>query len=522
MRPGPVAAQILQPKVAMSMLRRGYHPAEIQQTLVDITLEVNAEDNPDWTRSQEDRDVYARVKWTVDKFCSEYDRDKDGDVPPWLHADLHADWLRVVDAGLAPQITRNGARWYARRPQTANGEQSADGEAHNAGGGADNAGSSHNGNRKRRADKRPHLRDITLTWWKPIDPATFPAREWLYGRHYQRQSVSLTTAPGGSGKTSADLLDAVAMATCRNLAGVQPEQRLRVWYHNAEDNLLEIQRRVLAICQRFNIDQAELDSWLIVTTCEQFDLKVANGFNDLKLDEAMLEAIFVKIQELQIDVAIFDPLINLHTTDEYNNVKMAQVLGAFRSIAHAENCAIEVAQHTRKHPAGVTGDYTGADGRGAGSVRDAARSQRVLNVMSRDEAEKHRIPEHERRLYVRVDIDKANNSPPQAAAWLRIANVPLPNGDEVGVVEPWVYPGAAGPDDPTRTAAEAGRYLVHDASAPVHPAGAVRQPPAKSGELRPAPIRRRPCCHRGKGRQRGPEGSHGAAVLGRTNNCNRE
>jgi hypothetical protein len=364
----------------------------------------------------------------------------DGLKPFLIHHDTYG-WI-IRQEGRAPNGSKNGDNGNSDNGNSNKGEHAEDGARHSRNGG-------------KRADKRPHLRDVTLSWWKPIDPATFPAREWLYGRHYQRQSVGLTTAPGGSGKTSADLLDAVAMATCRNLVGVQPEQRLRVWYHNAEDSLLEIQRRVLAICQRFNIDQAELDGWLIVTTCEQFDLKVANGFNDLKLDEATLEAISAKVQELQIDVAFLDPLINIHTTDEYNNVKMAQVLGALRSIAQAENCAIEVAQHTRKHPAGTTGDYTGADGRGAGSVRDAARSQRVLNIMSKEEAERNCIPEHERRLYVRIDIDKANNSPPQAAAWLRIANVSLPNGDEVGVVEPWSYPGASGPDSPARAAAEA-------------------------------------------------------------------
>ncbi len=426
-----------------ALIWRAWHPDKVLDYLLEPTLKVWGGD-----KEQQAATILGRIKSTVKNlFMAEYDP-ASGEIPRWLAEEFHGDWAAALAQGKRPCLSRNGRGWHIR---AYGGDE---GEAKEDGGEAGGEGARHNGNGRRRADKRPHLKDVTLSWWKPIDPATFPAREWLYGRHYQRQSVGLTTAPGGSGKTSLDLLDAVAMATCRNLTGVQPEQRLRVWYHNAEDNQLEIERRVLAICQRFDIDQAELGGWLVVTTCEQFDLKVANGFNDLKLDEAILEAMATKIQALEIDVAVFDPLINLHTTDEYNNVKMAQVLGALRSVAQAENCAIEVAQHTRKHPAGMTGDYTGADGRGAGSVRDAARSQRVLNVMGKDEAEKHHIAEHERRLYVRVDIDKANNSPPQAAAWLHIANVTLPNSDEVGVVEPWVYPGAAGPDDPARAAAE--------------------------------------------------------------------
>jgi hypothetical protein len=452
MKPDAASVEEVQRRVALSRLQRGHYPQDIFDDLIEHTMTVADAAGLGWSRAVEIGKVSKRITDAFKYATKEWTRG----IPPWLPGAFHIGWMRVEAEGQRPILVNREDGWYIRQAGRAGNGENGNGENGNGDAGKrPDDGPRRNGNGGKRADKRPHLKDVTLSWWKPIDPVTFPAREWLYGRHYQRQSVGLTTAPGGSGKTSADLLDAVAMATCRNLAGVQPEQRLRVWYHNAEDNLLEIQRRVLAICQRFNIDQSELDGWLIVTTCEQFDLKVANGFNDLKLDEAVLEAITAKIQELQIDVAILDPLINIHTTDEYNNVKMAQVLGALRSIAQAENCAIEVAQHTRKHPAGTTGDYTGADGRGAGSVRDAARSQRVLNIMSKEEAQKNCIAEHERRLYVRIDIDKANNSPPQAAAWLRIGNVSLPNGDEVGVVEPWVYPGAPGPDTPARAAAEA-------------------------------------------------------------------
>jgi hypothetical protein len=52
-----------------------------------------------------------------------------------------------------------------------------------------------------------------------------PPREWLYGRHYQRGVVSGTVAPGGRGKSSLVMVEAVAMATCRNLLGEQPAAR---------------------------------------------------------------------------------------------------------------------------------------------------------------------------------------------------------------------------------------------------------------------------------------------------------
>jgi len=76
-----------------------------------------------------------------------------------------------------------------------------------------------------------------------------------------------------------------------------------------------------------------------------------------------------------------------HGTNESDNGKMNQIVGIFRSIAQSENCAFEIEQHTRKPAAGVQGDYTGHDGRGA-----ALRAQRVLNHMSKEDAAAHGIP----------------------------------------------------------------------------------------------------------------------------------
>jgi len=76
-----------------------------------------------------------------------------------------------------------------------------------------------------------------------------------------------------------------------------------------------------------------------------------------------------------------------HGTNESDNGKMNQIVGIFRSIAQSENCAVEIEQHTRKPAAGVQGDYTGHDGRGA-----ALRAQRVLNHMSKEDAAAHGIP----------------------------------------------------------------------------------------------------------------------------------
>ena len=68
------------------------------------------------------------------------------------------------------------------------------------------------------------------------------------------------------------------MATCRDLLGEQPTQRLKVWFHNGEDNLEELRRRVAAICQHYSIPLGELEGWLFLTSGDEVPLRVATGY----------------------------------------------------------------------------------------------------------------------------------------------------------------------------------------------------------------------------------------------------
>lgn len=284
------------------------------------------------------------------------------------------------------------------------------------------------------------LTKLRLRAFVPIDPATLPPRAWLYGRHYQRRTVGVTASPGGSGKTSLVMVEAVAMATIRNLLGEQPPERLRVWYHNGEDSRDELNRRLLAICQHYKIPQEELVGYFFLTSGNEFPLRVAKGYNDLKIDTPLLERICEEVADNKIDVVILDPLVTLHNVSESDNNRMDTVVRLFAAIADEQDCAFELEHHTRKLRAGDT-ELDGDDMRGASAIRDAVRAARVLNHMSMTDAMQLAIPEHERLLYFRVDKAKGNNAPPSQAVWRRFVNVELTNGDDVGVVVPYALPG---------------------------------------------------------------------------------
>jgi RecA-family ATPase len=239
------------------------------------------------------------------------------------------------------------------------------------------------------------------------------------------------------------MVEAVAMGTCRNLLGEQPEERLRVWYHNGEDSLEELHRRLGAICLHYGISQEELRDWLFVTSGNEVPLRVAKGYSSLEIDERLRRQIADAVADNQIDVAILDPLVTLHGVPEGDNMKMYAVVSIFAGIANSCGCGFELAHHTRKMLAGNGAvDYTVDDARGASSIRDAVRAVRLLNHMSQADADLTGVLQADRMSYFRVDRAKANNAPPaRVATWRKFVNVDLPNGDEVGVVTPWDFPG---------------------------------------------------------------------------------
>ena len=441
--PGDSSIHRTQLQVSASLLRSGIPVEDAVPQILEATRHAVAGDAhaASWKWDKE--------RWKIERLC--YDHvSKNPELAGTLPNKLYAAWMDRLSAGRTdPKVTYSPhIGWHVRsadkaktgnktastnpgRPET---EAEPDTETPR-----DGAGSA-----SRRFVIRPFV---------PFDLAALPPRQWLYGRHYQRCTVSATIAPGGFGKTTLCMVETVAMATCRNLLGEQPTERLRAWYHNGEDTLEELQRRLGAICLHYEIPQEELRGWFFMTSGNEVPLRVAAGYSDLKIDKPLVELINAEIARNEVDVAVLDPLITLHGVPEQDNSKMDTVIRIFAGIADTQNCAVELAHHTRKLPPGANGtDYVAADIRGATATKDAVRAARMLNHMGEKDAEAAGIPEHERTAYFRVDRVKGNNSPAAKAVWRRFVNVELPNSDEVGVVVAWEFPGQGSPSAEMRKA----------------------------------------------------------------------
>jgi hypothetical protein len=409
-----------------SLLRNGVTVDCVVDTVLDATRAAVA-DNPDCAGWDWDAE---RV--TVEGMCYRLINDNP-ELSVVLPDKFRDEFEEAVAAGGTPKVTyRRGAGWHLRayKPKP---------DLHVVGG----------------TDTPPPRAAslvIDATPFRRFDPYTLPRREWLYGKHYQAGIVTATIGQGGIGKSSLGLVEILAMCTGRDLLGEQPTVRARAWYHNADEDD-EIYRRLAAALQHYDISQDDLEDWLHVTSGVSMPIKVTKaGTGGLRIDSASVEAVIRTIARYEINVAIFDPLVATHTATENISGEMDQVVREFSRIADATDCAIDIVHHTRKPAAGQE-EFSVMDSRGAGAIVDAVRSARVLNVMSKSEADRAGIDEVDRRYHFRLDKGKANMAPPAAARWYKFSSLDIPNGDNVGVVTAWAYPGQ---DDTSPASEEAG------------------------------------------------------------------
>lgn len=285
------------------------------------------------------------------------------------------------------------------------------------------------------------IRPTQFHWRSPSD---ISPREWLYGHHLIRRYVSATIAPGGVGKSTLTITDAVAIASGRPLLGIKPHAAMTVWLWNGEDPRDEIERRLIAACLHHAIDPADIAGRLFIDSGRDLPIRIGTtGQNGAQIAMPVIEALIAAIRDRHIDVLVVDPFVSVHGLPENDNGAMDAAVKAFALVADRTGCAIDLVHHSRKLN-GADADIDAA--RGGSAIAGAVRAARVLNAMSKEAAEALGIAEGDRRSFVRVDDAKGNLAPPASARWFRLTSEPLGNGtvdrpqDFVAVAEAWTPP----------------------------------------------------------------------------------
>lgn len=284
------------------------------------------------------------------------------------------------------------------------------------------------------------------------DPRSIPPRPWLFGHHYMRGMVSATAGVGGAGKTSLLIVEALCLATGRDLLSrgeplsIGPQH---VWLHN-EDPMDELQRRIAATCIQYRVAPEDFGDRLHVTsnrtTPIMLGCELPSGGHVLSPTDHGAQ-IIREIRKFNISMFLVDPFVSIHRVSENDNVMIEGVMTVLREIAESTQTCIELAHHFRK----LNGqEPSGDDIRGASSMVGACRSVRVVAQMTTEEATEMDINPEERKGYIWIQNAKANMVPPLLARhWYQLQSVDLDNAaepyasDSVGVAVPWTPTGKA-------------------------------------------------------------------------------
>lgn len=279
-------------------------------------------------------------------------------------------------------------------------------------------------------------------WPTPLtqfDESALPRRKWVYGTSYIRNYVSVVASAGGIGKTSLAIVEALSICTGKPLLGEAVKETCNTWVINLEDPREEMEMRTLAAMKFHGVKPDDVRGKLFLDGEDDIALSLAAETRDgLILNDALLEHMRDKIIANKIGVVIIDPFVSTHLVNENSNAAIQAVVAMFRSLARQTGAAIVLVHHVRK---GNGDDATIDSVRGAGSLIGAARSARVINRVSQEEAERLGVSPKEAKGIFRVDDGKANLAPPaEDAVYRRMIGVQLANEEWVGVATKFDLP----------------------------------------------------------------------------------
>jgi hypothetical protein len=281
-------------------------------------------------------------------------------------------------------------------------------------------------------------------WDAGDDPGPVPPRQWLIAGQFCCGFVSSLVAAGGFGKSALRLLQFISLALGRPLCGQHIFRRSPVLLISLEDDRDELQRRIKAVLDCFNVDRSELKGWLFCATPIGSRLVETRGKGQRTvgpLDQQIREAIARRKPAL----VGLDPFIKLHTLNENDSADMTFVCDILVRLAVEQKIAVDIPHHVHK---GQIAPGDADAGRGSGAIRDAGRLTYTLTPMSEDEAKMFGVEPEERFSHVRLDSAKVNiTAHTGKATWFKIVGKQInngtpeyPNGDTIQVATPWRPP----------------------------------------------------------------------------------
>lgn len=219
---------------------------------------------------------------------------------------------------------------------------------------------------------------ITEGEWDAAQPAPPCIVENFY-----YADVGVFIAPGGTGKTTLVLFEAVHIALGLPLFGLQITNPGRVVVLTAEDSREMLVARLRFICNQMNLDEAQMQlvrESIMVSDVSGTGFKLTEVLRDVVAPSKQVDSLTTGLQSFKPAVIFIDPAVSFGIGESRVNDAEQGLIDAGRRIRNELKCAVIYVHHTGKQNArDKSGDQYA--GRGGSAFADGSRMVQVLQVM---------------------------------------------------------------------------------------------------------------------------------------------
>lgn len=223
-------------------------------------------------------------------------------------------------------------------------------------------------------------------------PAAITPDEWLNARpapdciveSYLFADVGVFIAPGGTGKTTLILFEAIHIALGLPLFGLEVRKPGPVLIVTAEDSREVLVARLRAIAAEMGLTDEQrrmVRERVLISDVSGFGFKLTEVDHDVVRPADGLEAMITGCKAINPVLIVIDPAVSFGVGESRVNDAEQGLIEAARKLRRALNCCIRYVHHSGKQNARdkATDQYAG---RGGSAFADGARMVTVLQSMT--------------------------------------------------------------------------------------------------------------------------------------------
>jgi RecA-family ATPase len=229
--------------------------------------------------------------------------------------------------------------------------------------------------------------------WLPPDPigseewtASRPAPDCIVDR-YLYADVAVDIAPGGTGKTTRQLFEAIHIVLGRPLYGLKVYKPGNVVFITAEDDRQMLVARLRLICEAMHLSHFEIERikhGILISDVSGMNAKLTLLHEGVVIIAALVDAIIDGCLELNPVLIVIDPAVSFGVGESKVNDNEQGLIEAARKIRRELRCCVRYVHHSGKQNARekTTDQYSG---RGGSALPDGCRMVSVTQPMSAEE-----------------------------------------------------------------------------------------------------------------------------------------